>query len=95
MFTCFGIAIPAAVVILTNGAAFLLYGLDKRKAQTGAWRIPERVLLGSALLGPFGAWAGMNFFRHKTKRWKFLLVPVFMALQVIAALWIFFFTGGL
>ena len=50
--------------------AFILYGADKFKAKRGLWRIPERVLLGFALLGgAVGALVGMNLFRHKTKHW--------------------------
>ena len=31
--------------------AFVLYGVDKRRAKRGAWRIPERVLLGFSFFG--------------------------------------------
>jgi uncharacterized membrane protein YsdA (DUF1294 family) len=77
------IAIDITTVILTiyvllNVCAFLLYGIDKRKAERKAWRTPERTLLFFSLLGPFGAWAGMQRFRHKTAKTKFRLVPVFM-----------------
>lgn len=51
-----------------NLAAFTLYGVDKRRAIRGEWRIPERTLLLSTwLLGGVGAWLGMRVFRHKTK----------------------------
>lgn len=59
---------------------FLLFGLDKRRAVRGAWRIPERTLLLSAFLGGApGALFGMHFFRHKTQKWKFR-IPVPLAL---------------
>ena len=52
-----------------NAAVFLLYGVDKRRAVRGAWRIPERTLLcGAWLMGGVGAWLGMRAFRHKTKK---------------------------
>lgn len=70
--------------VLLNGCAFLLYGLDKRKAEKNAWRTPERTLLFFSLLGPFGAWAGMQRFRHKTTKPKFRLVPVFMVAHAAA-----------
>ena len=38
-------------LIIINIAAWLMYGLDKWKAKSGAWRIPERTLLLTALLG--------------------------------------------
>lgn len=51
-----------------NVFVFALYGVDKRRAIRGAWRIPERTLLtGTWLLGGTGAWVAMRTFRHKTK----------------------------
>ncbi len=47
-------------------------GLDKYRAQTRQWRIPERVLLGLAWLGgAFGALLGMQVFHHKTRKSHF------------------------
>lgn len=63
---------PIAYLILINAAAFLLMLVDKYKAKTGQWRIPEKVLLGVAVLGgSVGAIAGMYTFRHKTRHAKF------------------------
>ena len=51
-----------------NLIVFALYGVDKRRAIRGAWRIPEKTLLtGTWLLGGVGAWIAMRAFRHKTK----------------------------
>ncbi len=71
----------AAVNIL----ALLLYGADKAKAKAGAWRIPERTLLGIAFLGgAFGALLGMQLFRHKTKHVQFMIpVPLFCVLHAV------------
>jgi len=81
--------LTAAVVlyVLANLCVFVLYGADKRRARTGDWRIPERILLVSALIGPFGAWAGMHFFRHKTKKILFFLVPVILILHIAGILY--------
>ncbi|MCM1158688.1 MAG: DUF1294 domain-containing protein [Bacteroidales bacterium] len=67
--------------ILTYG----LYGLDKWKAKRGYWRIPEKVLLGTAFLGgAAGAAAGMGRFHHKTRKIRFkLLVPLFMVCHAL------------
>lgn len=67
-----------------NVAAFLLYGLDKQKARMNRWRIPEKVLLGIAVIGgSVGAYAGMRAFRHKTQKMKFYIgVPVIFFLQM-------------
>ena len=46
--------------MIMNILAFCLMGIDKHRARTRQWRIPERVLFGAALLGgSAGAWVGM------------------------------------
>lgn len=68
---------------------FILMGVDKAKAKKGAWRIPEKTLLGTALLGGgAGVWLGMEIFRHKTKHWYFKYgVPVICILEILAVLY--------
>jgi len=63
--------------------ALVLYGWDKRMAVRDRWRIPEAVLLSTALLGGgAGALAGMLLFRHKTCKPLFcIFVPLFLLLQ--------------
>jgi uncharacterized membrane protein YsdA (DUF1294 family) len=57
---------------------FLFYGWDKSQAVRGAWRVPEMVLHGLALVGGVaGGWAGMFIFHHKTQKVEFKLVLVF------------------
>jgi len=77
-----------AAYALLNLAAYLLYGRDKRQAELGRWRTSERTLLAAAAVGPFGAWAGMRRFRHKTQKTTFLLVPVFLLLHAGAIGWL-------
>ena len=74
-----------AALLLINLLAFALYGIDKRKAKRSAWRIPEAtLLLVAALGGSLGALLGMEFFRHKTKHWKFrVLVPLFLIAHIV------------
>ena len=69
----------------------ILYGVDKRRAKRGKWRIPERVLIGFSLLGGgIGGWLGMKLFRHKTRRWYFHVINILgTALQVAALLFAF------
>lgn len=71
---------------VVNAVAFALYGIDKYKAKAGAWRIPEKTLLGVAVLGgSVGAMAGMKFFHHKTKHNLFRYgLPAILALQMAA-----------
>ena len=63
--------------ILINLSVFFLFARDKIKAKKNVWRTPENLLLFFAFLGPIGAWAGMQVFRHKTQKIKFYLVPQF------------------
>lgn len=57
---------------LASAAAFVAYGLDKKAAQQGRRRTPERTLHLLALLGGWpGAFAAQKFFHHKTKQQKF------------------------
>lgn len=54
---------------------FAAYGIDKRQAKTGGRRISEARLQCLALLGGWpGAWAGQQFFRHKTQKLAFRLI---------------------
>ena len=64
-------------LVLVNIAAFGMYGMDKRKAIRKQWRIPEAQLLAVAVIGgSAGALLGMQFFHHKTRKWKFRLGAV-------------------
>ncbi len=73
-----------AVCTVLNIIAFFLFANDKRKAKRNAWRTPENLLLLVAALGPFGAYGAMLLFRHKTRKLKFYLVPVFLIVHVVA-----------
>lgn len=71
-------------LILTNLAAFILYGYDKSCAKKKTRRIPERTLLLWAWLGgSIGAFLGMKIFHHKTLKAKFVIVPVLAVLEII------------
>ena len=72
-------------IIGMNLLGFALFGLDKRKARRGEWRIPERRLFLAAVLGgSLGAWIGMYVFRHKTKHWKFRVgIPGILLIQCL------------
>lgn len=75
----------ATITVVT----FIVYGIDKWKAQHKRWRIPESVLLGLAAIGgSVGAWLGMKVWRHKTQHKKFKYgVPAILAAQVAQAVW--------
>ncbi|MBX2814103.1 MAG: DUF1294 domain-containing protein [Myxococcales bacterium] len=60
------------------------------------WRVPELVLLGSALMGgSLGLWLGMMWMRHKTKKLSFKawFVGIVILQLLIAGGW-FYSTGA-
>ena len=83
--------IIALYLFLINALGLIFMLVDKKKAQRGAWRIPEATLmLLAALGGSIGSLFGMYWFRHKTKHPKFYLgVPAILILQIaLAVFWI-------
>lgn len=76
--------------MIINTLALCLMGIDKHRARTRQWRIPERVLFGAALLGgSAGAWAGMYLFHHKTRHWYFVVgMPLILAVQAAAVIYL-------
>ena len=80
-------------LIAINLITFFAFGIDKRKAEKGAWRTKESTLLGLAAIGgSAGALLGMNAFRHKTKHKKFTIcVPAILILKASLMVWWFFF----
>lgn len=73
-----------ALTVVMSIFTFCLFGIDKRRARRGMWRVPERTLLAAcALLGAAGGLTGMRAFRHKTRKPRFRYgVPALLALQV-------------
>jgi uncharacterized membrane protein YsdA (DUF1294 family) len=72
----------AITLIAMNFLAFAAFGIDKAKAERGAWRISEGTLLNLAFFGGIGgAYAGRALFRHKTRK-----EPFCTYLHTIAAL---------
>ena len=78
----FGIILTYLEIV--NLIAFVLMGIDKRRARRGMWRIPEATLILSAVIGGgVGVLAGMLLFRHKTRKPRFAVgVPVILAMQI-------------
>ena len=72
-----------------NVVSLFLFWLDKRKAVRDQYRIRESTLLVSGLFGPFGALAGMEIFRHKTRKLKFKAVYIFIVIHLVIVYFIF------
>lgn len=75
---------------IINVITYALYAVDKSKARRNLWRIPEKILLGFALIGGTpGAYLGMKLFHHKTRKPKFYIgIPVIFMLQILAIVYI-------
>ena len=74
-----------------NIISLIFFGLDKLWAMRGGRRISESRLLILGFLGPFGAELGMLMFRHKTRKPKFLLVPIFLLFQLVLLFYLHLF----
>lgn len=74
-----------------NILTFLVFGIDKWKARSGKWRIPEATLIGMSIAGgSIGALLGMYLFRHKTQKRKFNLgIPAILIFQAVLAYFLF------
>lgn len=83
-----------AYLAAINLVTFFVYGVDKRKARKGQWRVPEKTLFLLPLLGgSLGGILGMKAFHHKTKHWYFRWgLPAILVLQIAAAfaVWYYF-----
>ena len=77
-------------LIIINIITFITYGIDKAKARKGAWRIPEKTLIGLAVAGGgIVALAGMSFFHHKTRKPLFKIgIPVILIIEAAVAAWL-------
>ena len=77
-------------VVLVNLWAFLLMGLDKRRAKKGRWRISEKMLFLPVVLGGGpGGILGMRVFHHKTKHWYFRIgFPIISLVELGLFLWL-------
>ncbi len=74
----------AIYLVAINLFAYILYAIDKYKSKKSKWRIPEKTLITTALLGgSIGALLAMKMLRHKTKHKKFTIgVPLILIAQI-------------
>ncbi len=68
-----------------NLIAFLQFGMDKQRARKGKWRISEKMLFLTAVLGgSIGSIMGMKYFHHKTLHRKFRIgLPFLLLIQIV------------
>ena len=90
-----GIKAALIAYLLVNLIVFAMYGIDKAKAVRNEWRIPEKTLIGLAVLGSPGALLAMFVFRHKIRKPKFYIgVPLILIAEIIVFFFIYTKTAG-
>lgn len=77
-------------LIMVNCIGFFCMFLDKMYARMNKYRISERTLFSVSLIGGvIGILFGMYYFRHKTKKMKFVIgLPIILIIQIVS--WIYF-----
>lgn len=82
----------AAYLILINVITFIVFGVDKRNAACGKWRVREITLLELAIVGgSIGGITAMRVFRHKTQKMKFkICMPLIFILHCFVAVYLVF-----
>ena len=75
-----------------NLVVFFIYGIDKLRAKKDRWRISEKTLVLSAVLGIVGGLMGMVVFHHKTRKPKFSVgLPIIFFAEAAAFVYLKFF----
>ena len=75
-----------ALYVMVNLLAFLAMLWDKSRSRiSGAERISEGMLFFLAtMFGAVGVYAGMLLFRHKTRKWYFIIgIPALAAQNIV------------
>ena len=76
--------------LVFNLFSFILFFVDKKKAEKRRWRIPEATLIASSVFGIIGGLCGMYLIRHKTKKPKFYItLPVILVLEILLAAFLY------
>ena len=85
-----GYIIAVAYLLIINLLAYIIYGIDKRRARKDKYRIPESTLLWMARLGGgVGSWIGIKNFHHKTKHNRFrIAVPLWTAIWIAGIVYV-------
>lgn len=75
------------LIALLNISGFMLMGYDKVQAQRRGRRIPEATFFFIAFIGgTVGVFMGMQYFRHKTKHFSFMVaIPLLFMFNVAVA----------
>jgi uncharacterized membrane protein YsdA (DUF1294 family) len=81
--------------VFFNALCFLLFFLDKRKAQRGQRRIAEKTLHLATLPGAApGAWAAIFLLHHKNRKSAFWGITLLLTGLQGAVLYLFYTVAG-
>lgn len=80
----FWIKLMGIYILVMNIIGFILMGVDKKRARQHQWRIPEKHLFWTAILGgAIGSIGGMKYFHHKTLHRRFSWgLPFILIVQI-------------
>lgn len=75
-----------------NIITFAVFGIDKKKAIDGKFRIKELTLFVLSLLGgSLGGLIAMHIFHHKTRKWYFKFgIPLILIAWVALIAWLIY-----
>lgn len=75
-----------------NIITFAVFGIDKKKAIDGKFRIKELTLFVLSLLGgSLGGLIAMHTFHHKTRKWYFKFgIPLILIAWVAMIVWLIY-----
>lgn len=79
-------------LIVINIITFAVFGIDKKKAIDGKFRIKELTLFVLSLLGgSLGGLIAMHTFHHKTRKWYFKFgIPLILIAWVALIAWLIY-----
>jgi uncharacterized membrane protein YsdA (DUF1294 family) len=82
-------------LLFFNALCFLLFFLDKRKAQRGQRRIAEKTLHLATLPGAaLGAWAAIFLLHHKNRKSAFWSITLLLTVLQGVVLYLFYAAAG-
>lgn len=65
------------IILAMSLLAYVLYFVDKKKAEHNHWRIKEHTLLSIGIIfGALGSLFAMYTIRHKNRKWYFVFINV-------------------
>jgi uncharacterized membrane protein YsdA (DUF1294 family) len=89
------VRITLLFLLLSNLLCFLLFFLDKQKAQRGQRRISEKTLHLATLAGAApGAWAAIFLLHHKNRKSAFWSITLLLTVLQGVVLYLFYAAAG-